>query len=185
MRQSVALLSLITVAILACSPFGEPTPDIPATVAAIVETKVAGVTDETAPSPALSASGAMSILRHYLVSCIASWGPATRTEEQVNFFRNLATEANGDTPWSASHHRTDIGTPRGKAGLPAVRERWSVVGTGFESIRPALIPAPGTWLVTAGRPIAKPLDGPARLADLEFRRQIPMKDGSSGECGDK
>ena len=151
MRRRAAFLSLIAAAIWGCSSFAEPAPDIPATIEAVVETKVAEMTANTAPFPALSESGAMSILRHYLLSCIASWRPAAQTPEQ--------------------------------AGLPAVRERWSVIGAGFESIEPALIPAPRTWLVTAGRRIARPLDGPATLADLEYRRLIPLKDGSRGDCG--
>ena len=51
-------------------------------------------------------------------------------------------------------------------------ETWSVTGPGIERTGNGYSPVPGTWRVFAGRRIAEPLDGPARLALAEFKRPL-------------
>ena len=51
-------------------------------------------------------------------------------------------------------------------------ETWSVTGPGLERTGDGYSPVPGTWRVFAGRRIAEPLDGPARLAHTEFKRPL-------------
>ena len=178
LRPLLASISLLAPIILACAPFTEPTPNIQATVEAVVETKVATF----GPAPALSPSGAMSILRHYLLDCIEDWrqpyvakylsGERYRTPpppvsanllgKDVSWWRALATGDNAQVVWSARFVER-IADPYGD-----VQEKWSVVGAGLEPGGSGLVPAPGTWLVTAGRKRPWPLDGPANLAWDKF-----------------
>ncbi len=51
-------------------------------------------------------------------------------------------------------------------------ETWSVTGPGIERTGDGYSPVPGIWRVFAGRRIAEPLDGPARLAIAEFKRPL-------------
>lgn len=149
-----------------------PTPDIEATVEAVVGQRIAN--QPAGSLPALSSSGAESILRNFLLDCIESWlapvpqnprvqrtpPPAAPTGAEVDWWQEIATGMNGP-PWSARF----LGTENG-------RERWAVYGAGMERVGDELFPVQGTWQIFAGQRIATPLDGPAQIANREFKRPL-------------
>ena len=161
---TVAICLVVTVA--ACSSAAQEA-DIEATVEAVLANKA--VNQAGGPVPALSSSAAVSILRKYLVDCIDIWEDTLGRD--VNWWRDLATDADSQSPWSARYlgmaSREQTYTDHMPPG-----ERWAVIGAGLEQAEGELVASPGTWLVVAGRVFATPLDGPAQLAAAEFKRPI-------------
>ena len=93
-------------------------------------------------------------------------GGPVPTGAQLEWWNNLVRQ-----PMTARYAGTtkdsDLNT-----GIETYLETWSVTGPGIERTGDGYSPVPGTWRVFAGRRIAEPLDGPARLAFPEFKRPL-------------
>ena len=92
-------------------------------------------------------------------------GPVPRGA-QLEWWNNLVRQ-----PMTARYAGTTK-DPDLSTGVETYLETWSVTGPGIERTGDGYSPVPGTWRVFAGRRIAEPLDGPARLALAEFKRPL-------------
>lgn len=172
----IALLVVNVLILAACQPLSEaPSSSSPAAV----ETS----SGETALL--LTEEAAASILRDFLIDCIESWkvehesrlgyytfkrgGPVPEGAE-LEWWNNFARQ-----PLTARHAGTTLTTDidrRTGTQVETYLETWSVTGPGLKRTEDGYSPVTGIWGVYAGRRIADPLDGPARLALAEFKRPL-------------
>ena len=93
-------------------------------------------------------------------------GGPVPTGAQLEWWNNLVRQ-----PMSARYAGTTKDA-NPSTDIETYLETWSVTGPGVERTGDGYSPVPGTWRVFAGRRIAEPLDGPARLALAEFKRPL-------------
>ncbi len=128
----------------------------------------------------LTEEAAASILRDFLIDCIESWSVEHEPRFGYSFTRGRPVPEGAQLEWwnnfarqplTARYAGTTKDTDR-RTGIETHLETWSVTGPGIERTGNGNLPVPGTWRVYAGRRIAEPLDGPARLALAEFKRPL-------------
>ena len=171
----IALCLVLVTALVACE--GETAAPPKATLVPAEPTSVRTL---------LSEEAAASILRDFLIDCIASWdviheprdlpthlgggeferGGSVPTGEARDWWYNLALQH-----LSARYAGTTTAIWSGGQEI----ETWVVVGPGLERTVNGFHPTPGTWRIFAGRRVAEPLDGPARIALEGFMRPLDLK----------
>ena len=134
----------------------------------------------------LSEDAASSILRDFLIDCIASWDVVYESSSLPSPY-GRKFERGGPVPtgearewWEALARQPVSSRYAGITDKTDVRNReehletWVVIGPGLTREGGGLQVIQGTWRVYAGQRIAEPLDGPARVALEEFKRPLDL-----------
>ena len=134
---------------------------------------------ETSAGFLLTEDSAVSILQNYLQECVLSWrvehespvlgwemerGRPLPSEREQRWWMDLASAAIGEIEWSAEYYGSSGGS-----------ETWVVVGPGLKRGEGDFAVVSGRWRVTSGNRIASPLDGPARLAQEEYKKPLDSR----------
>jgi len=180
MRIFLIAMGLLAMGLTACD-----TTSIPVSESTSIETP----TQPAQPTPALllTEDSAISILQTYLQDCVLSWdieyvvwlrgdelkmqrGSPLPSDEEQQWWMDLASGATGDIEWSAQFQGVDS----------ANRERWVVIGPGFRRSASEMIVVPGRWTVFPAQRVSGALDAPAQLAREEYKK--PLDPGFDSDC---
>ena len=178
----VGIPCLVSLA-LACSDTLQPTPIAVPSTSSDTPTQTHSTMGDL-PAPLLSEDAAISILRNFLIDCIASWdkvheplfswdrefkrGGSVPTGQERDLWNRFTTQA------SSARYVGLTTIPGAHRGLEQPTETWVIVGPGLERTGGGSEQVLGTWEVHAGHRIAWPLDGPARIALEEFKRPLDL-----------